>query len=122
MIIFAAKMMGNVYRNTVAALLLAILLPVLTVLPFHHHDIHEHSEISCEQCTNHQPHRGHLTTSWNIDNCLICQFLGVTYVPSQRIEAPDAPQHGTTLVNEQSAIWQSATIQLLSTRAPPTMF
>lgn len=63
-------MIRSGFRNTISAVMLAILLPVFTVLPFHHHDTPEQLTSSCEQCTNHQPHHGHLTTDWNApQNC-----------------------------------------------------
>lgn len=115
-------MISGGFRNTISAVMLAILLPVFTVLPFHHHDTPEQLTSSCEQCSNHQPHHGHLTTEWNIDNCLVCQFLGVTYVPSQSQYAPPIQVKATAIECFSSPRWQNATVQLFNTRAPPSLF
>ena len=109
-------------RTAIAVLLLSVVLPMTLVLPFHHHDTEESAADSCEQCTNHQPHSGHMGSSDPGDNCLICQFLGVTFLPEESIEAPSRPECDSEPASVRTAFVHSVQVQTLSTRAPPFSF
>jgi len=109
-------------RTAIAVLLLSVVLPMTLVLPFHHHDAEESAADSCEQCTNHQPHSGHMGSSDPGDNCLICQFLGVTFLPEKSADAPVRPECNRETGSVLTASVLSAQVQTLSSRAPPFSF
>ena len=115
------KRIGHI-RTAIAVLLLSVVLPMTLVLPFHHHDTGDSSVSSCEQCTNHQPHPGHMGSSDQGDNCLICQFLGVSFLPEESIDAPSGPERDSEPVSVRTAFVHSVQVQTLSTRAPPFSF
>lgn len=62
--------------------LLSVVLPMVFLAPFHHHDSPAPSDISCEECSHHQPHPGHLSEKPGTDECLICQLLAQVYIPT----------------------------------------
>ena len=117
--IFAAGMMRMKVRRMGAALLLAVLLPAMVVSPFHHHEAAEKAEVACDLCAHHQPHSGHLTSSGHIDDCLVCQFLGTCFVPSETVSAPSVSRTRASQGVDGAISCLSACVQLLSTRAPP---
>lgn len=106
-------------RAAAAAWLLSVVLPIILVVPFHHHEAEETSASECELCAHHQPHEGHLASSARIDNCLICQFLGVSYLPEASASAPFAPDDKADVACQSVDACLAAPIQLLSSRAPP---
>ena len=105
-------------RAAVAAWLLSVVLPMVLVVPFHHHE-EEYSDSECELCAHHQPHEGHLASSSQIDNCLICQFLGVSYLPEADASAPFVPDAKADVACQSVDACIAAPLQLQSTRAPP---
>lgn len=109
-------------RTAIAVLLLSVALPMTLVFPFHHHEAEESVLVSCDLCTSHQPHAGHLASASQIDNCLICQFLGVSYLPEESAEAPVRPDGHLAFAAAPSASAFSIQVQSLSTRAPPVSF
>ena len=109
-------------RAFIAALLLSVVLQMTLVLPFHHHEHPDLEELSCELCEHHQPHPAHLSSSAQPDNCLICQFLGGSYLPGDLAEAPADIQRCLALHSVLSKEVPSAELSLLSTRAPPYSF
>lgn len=102
----------------VAAWLLSVVLPMVLVVPFHHHE-EEYSDFECELCAHHQPHEGHLASSSRIDNCLICQFLGVSYLPEASTSAPFVPDAKADVACQPVEACLAAPLQLHSSRAPP---
>ena len=115
------RKMENI-RAVIAVLLLSVVLQMTLVLPFHHHEHPDQEELSCELCEHHQPHPDHLSSSVQPDNCLICQFLGGSYLPESSAEAPAATQRGLALHPVLSKEVSSVPLTLLSTRAPPYSF
>ena len=109
-------------RTALAVLLLSVVLPMTLVLPFHHHEAGEASLSSCDECTNHQPHPGHMGSSDPGDHCLVCQFLSVTFLPEESAEAPARPECGRETGSVLAVAVLSAQVQTLSTRAPPFSF
>ena len=109
-------------RTAIAVLLLSIVLPMALVLPFHHHEAEESALDSCEFCSHHLPHQGHLASNSQIDNCLICQLLGVSYLPEESAGAPCKPDVSTAFVQAPVSSVHSVSLQSLSTRAPPFSF
>jgi len=109
-------------RTAIAVLLLSVVLPMALVLPFHHHEADESALDSCEFCTHHLPHQGHLASNSQMDNCLICQLLGVTYLPEESVDAPCKPHVCEAFVQGPASSVHSVLLQSLSTRAPPSSF
>lgn len=69
-------------RRISTSFILSIVLSIVFVAPFHHHDEQLLHEISCDECVHHQPHSGHLSEKLGTDECLICQLLAQVYVPT----------------------------------------
>ncbi len=109
-------------RTAIAVLLLSVVLPMALVLPFHHHEAEESALDSCEFCTHHLPHQGHLASNSQIDNCLICQLLGVTYLPEESVDAPCKPHVCEAFVQGPASSVHSVLLHSLSNRAPPYSF
>jgi len=109
-------------RTAIAVLLLSVVLPMALVLPFHHHEAEESALDSCEFCSHHLPHQGHLVSNSQIDNCLVCQLLGVSYLPEESVDAPCKPDVSTEVVLAPATSVHSVLLQSLSTRAPPFSF
>lgn len=74
-------------RRISGFLLLSVILPTVFLAPFHHHDEHDHTGFSCEECAHNLPHPGHLSDEPDSDDCLICQFLALQYVPAADLVA-----------------------------------
>ena len=110
------------YRTAIAVLLLSVVLPMALVLPFHHHDCSEHEEHVCELCEHHLPHPAHLSSDEHADDCLICQFLGISYLPEASAGIPTAQSDISTCCAIPSNDAPSAQVEHLSTRAPPYLF
>ena len=109
-------------RTVIAVLLLSVVLPMTLVLPFHHHEVADSSLFSCEQCTNHQPHPGHMGSLDQGDDCLVCQFLSVAFLPEESVETPSRPECNSELDSLLDVSFHSAPVLTLSTRAPPSSF
>lgn len=109
-------------RTAIAVLLLSVVLPITLVLPFHHHEIEEVALEPCELCATHQSHPGHLVAANPMDNCLVCQFLGVTYLPEETADAPAKPHVVSAFFAGPAASVASVSLLNLSTRAPPFSF
>ncbi|MBR5176639.1 MAG: hypothetical protein IKW89_12025 [Bacteroidales bacterium] len=109
-------------RTAIAVLLLSVVLPMTLVLPFHHHETGASSLLSCEQCTNHQPHPGHMGSSDQQDDCLVCQFLSVAFLPEDSVDAPFRPECTGEPDSSLTVSVHSAQVQTLSSRAPPSSF
>jgi hypothetical protein len=62
-------------------LMLSVMLPMVFLAPFHHHDEPAQDDIPCESCTRHQPHAGHLSAQTGTDECLICRLLCQQFFP-----------------------------------------
>ena len=58
-------------------LLTAVILPALLLSSFHHHD--PLPEPQCIDCVHHVPH-GHVSGIQHMDDCLVCQFLSVSWL------------------------------------------
>ena len=67
-----------------SAALLAVILPLVFLAPYHHH-AHEAAETDpCEACLHHRPHAAHLSSDSSLPDCLICQFLSVQFTPGNQ--------------------------------------
>ena len=109
-------------RRISANLLLSIVLSIVFLAPFHHHDEPLLQEISCDDCAHHQPHQGHLTEQPGTDECLICQLLAQVYVPTAGPVANLLSSDCVTLVNGISGSVILSFTPQSSPRAPPVSF
>ena len=89
-------------RRIVSTFLLAIILPIIFLAPFHHHDEPLSPDISCDACAHHEPHPGHLSENPGTHDCLICQLLGQQYVPSV---GPAIDRLSSALATEMGLEW-----------------
>ena len=105
-----------------SVILLSVILPIVLLAPFHHHDQPNKAEISCEACSQHQPHQGHLSSNSGTDDCLICQLLGQQYFPSEGITVLSAAKVARPDAGYVSADVASFVHNLSSPRAPPVSF
>lgn len=119
-VIFAIHM--SLKRNIFANILLSVVLPIVFLAPFHHHDHPLSQEISCVDCTHHQPHPGHISLQTITDECLICHFLAQVYVPAFEPAASLLSSDCVTVVSHISGdLILRHTLQS-SPRSPPATF
>lgn len=109
-------------RHISGAVLLAVILPLLFLAPFHHHEKALPSDIHCDSCTQHQPHQGHLSGYSGTDDCLVCQLLSQQYSPSEGIALPFAAAACATSSGTSPEDIFSVVYNLSSSRAPPVPF
>ena len=109
-------------RAVIAMLLISVALPMTLLLPFHHHEGLNREGVSCELCEHHQPHPAHLSSSAQPDHCLICQFLGIGYLPEAPAEVPEDTAGGCSICTAPSKTAPSVQPASYSTRAPPFSF
>ena len=109
-------------RRISAHFLLSITLSIVFLVPFHHHDEPLPQEISCEDCSHHNPHPGHLTEKPGTDECLVCQLLAQQYVPSAGPVVNLLSSDISTLVCEYSDEALLSFTHHSSPRAPPVSF
>ncbi|MBO5581621.1 MAG: hypothetical protein IJ755_03940 [Bacteroidales bacterium] len=106
-------------RRLYAVLLSAIILPAILLTSFHHHAPVQ--ETDCVDCAHHIPH-GHLGGMQGTDDCLLCQFLSISWL------APaDEPQafplrKAVRLFQAPVRAFAFLSFPSLSTRAPPVVF
>ena len=109
-------------RTAIAVLLLSVVLPMTLVLPFHHHEAEQSAADTCELCAHHQPHSGHLESASHLDDCLICQLQGVSYLREESVGTPSKPSCSVRLAAGEPASVIFVQVQSLSSRAPPFSF
>ena len=109
-------------RTAIALLLLSVVLPMTVVVPFHHHDPPAQEERSCDLCAHHQPHPAHLSASDQPDHCLICQFLGASYLPEQSAAVPAFLPDGSGLLSVPAQDVLPVVLEFHCSRAPPYSF
>ena len=69
-------------KNILAGVMLSVFLPMAVLLPFHHHDEHEHEQsFECQACEEHLPHPGHVSEDFQEHDCIFCQVQGTHYLP-----------------------------------------
>ena len=109
-------------RRIFAAWLLSVVLPMVFLAPFHHHDLDLREDVLCEDCSQHLPHHGHLSTGTATGECLVCQLLFQQYVPAESavvrsfLTEPEA----YVLPIPEDVVFLS--FQPSSPRAPPVSF
>ena len=68
-------------RQSVAWILLSIILSMLLFSSFHVHEEYEGGEQDCYQCASHQPHAGHFSlATQGVQDCILCQLISVPYL------------------------------------------
>ena len=89
------------------------------LLPFHQHEAEGAASASCELCSSHKPHSGHLESAGHLDNCLICQFLGITFLDAESAGAASPSTRSAGLVAAGPDSVTGVPLQSLPARAPP---
>ncbi len=113
------KTMWHKYLSS--SVMLAVVLVLTFVTPFHHHGGHSVPE-SCDACVHHQPHAGHIGMDSSLSECLACQLLSAPYTSSQ----PRVLRVYLNEIQEFTGETESCPLPLLfsgiSSRAPPCSF
>ena len=74
--------MKRTLKNILAVAMLSVFMPMAVLLPFHHHDEHEHEQnFECQECEHHLPHPGHVSEDFHLHDCIFCQVQGIHYLP-----------------------------------------
>lgn len=105
-------------RRFYAIMLSAVILPVILLSSFHHHE--PVRDIDCIDCSHHIPH-GHLNQWQGTDECLVCQFLTVSWLTSSEsvMIRPTLPSHYLWEISVPALA--TGSVLSLSTRAPPSV-
>ena len=109
-------------RRIFAAWLLSVVLPMVFVAPFHHHDLDPLEDVFCADCTQHLPHHGHLSTGTVTGDCLVCQLLFQQYVPAENTVIRSYLTETETEVLPIPEDVVCLSFQPSSPRAPPVSF
>ena len=113
----------SVKRQWNAWILLAVMLS-MTVLS----SLHVHPELSatadnCSQCVNHIPHDGHLSaTSQGAHQCVLCQFLTLTFVAAATVGAPTLCRRAIVFRHAEQRFCRQQAADRKRNRAPPSSF
>jgi hypothetical protein len=109
-------------RRIFAFWLLSVILPMVFVAPFHHHDLGQEEDVFCADCSQHLPHHGHLSAGTATGECLVCQLLFQQFMPAERavIRSYPANSEAYVLPIPEDVVFLS--FQPLSPRAPPVSF
>ena len=66
-------------RHIASWMLLAVYVPMLVFSSLHIHESHASTDTECAECVAHQCH-GHIAqTDVSPDDCVLCQFLSLTF-------------------------------------------
>lgn len=112
----------SIGRRISASFILSIVLSIVFVAPFHHHYEPLLQEITCSDCTHHQPHPGHLSEKPGTDECLMCQLLAQVYVPTVGPVISLLFSDCVTTVDDFSGDVILSCTHQSSPRAPPVSF
>ena len=109
-------------RRIFAVWLLSVVLPMVFIAPFHHHDLERLEDVFCADCTQHLPHHGHLSTGTATGDCLVCQLLFQPYEPAENavIRSYLTEAETEVLPIPEDVVFLS--FQPSSPRAPPVSF
>ena len=110
--------MGRMVGRKISAFVLsAVIMPVILLASFHQHE--RPAEGACEECSQHIPHN-HF--SQNTDNCLVCQFLTISWLTSSA-QTHCAPASETDFLKVFAVIGpDEEPVDGISARAPPFFF
>lgn len=109
-------------RRIFAAWLLSVVLPMVFIAPFHHHDTGRPEDVFCEDCSQHLPHHGHLSAGTATGECLVCQLLFQQFVPTEStvVRSFLTESKAYALPIPEDVVYLS--FQPSSPRAPPVSF
>ncbi len=105
-------------RSILANFLLSIILSMVFLAPFHHHDDPSPQQIPCDDCAHHQ----HLSVKPCTDECPICQLLALVYEPTVGPAINLPPLICSTLVGDACGDIIFRFTHLSTPRAPPVSF
>ena len=109
-------------RHIASWVLLAVYLPMLIFSSLHIHEVTDASETACAECLHHQC-QGHLTQlSGDIHQCVLCQFLTLSYIATAtKALVCFQPHHKPNYVWHQQAKCLTC-FGFISLRAPPAVW
>lgn len=107
-------------RDCFARILLSVFVPMLLLVTFHWHENEAGNADACVECVHHVPHSGHLTAqSLSIDNCLLCQFHALPYLPSAIVVVVALLPVSKTVCNLTTVALADRQASCISLRGPP---
>jgi len=102
-------------------MLLAVFVPMLLLSSFHVHETSHAEETECYQCQQHQCH-GHLVPIATIGHqCVLCQFLTLTFVAAAAVAVACCQPRSITFCARQHQAVRLADRGVVSLRAPPAV-
>ena len=108
-------------RHIASWVLLAVYLPMLLISSFHIHETSEYGETACAECVHHQCH-GHLSQlSDGMHQCVLCQFLTLSYVATAAgvLLCYQSKRKAVYALHRQTPCLTE--LGFISLRAPPTV-
>ncbi|MBR1643993.1 MAG: hypothetical protein IJ684_01295 [Bacteroidales bacterium] len=106
-------------RSTFAWILLSVFVPMLLLSSLHRHAVR--GEAECAACVQHLPHAGHFSQAASVvDDCLLCQFLSLPYVPAQAAVLAVFPLFSALLPRRTQATRLQSWTGCICLRGPPT--
>ena len=106
-------------RKLFARILLAVFLPMMALTMLHTHE-NAGGAYFCEDCVMHVHHNGHFSsTSLSIDNCLVCQFLSLSYTQATLYLLIPFIFHLSESLHQSSDAIHSLSTDNVFLRAPP---
>ncbi len=103
-----------------AALLLAVYLPLVASLSLHVHEHETQSDALCGLCVSHVLHHDHLySTGSSNHECLLCQLGATLYVAAKQQHIPAPYSVIVVMSGHENAGFPSQHGSVLKTRAPP---
>lgn len=109
-------------RNIAAMMLSAVFLPTLLLVSLHRHQpVAEGDSSVCSECASHVPH-SHLSGINHTDDCLICQFLTVVWMPSEEESAVQPAVESSEWYDASAGQAPHILFLVPSLRAPPAVF
>ena len=110
-------------RDCFARILLSVFVPMLLLVTIHWHENVAGNADACVECVHHVPHSGHLTAqSLSIDNCLLCQFHALPYLPAAVVMLVALLPVDRMVCNLSTVAVESGQSSCISLRGPPICF
>jgi hypothetical protein len=109
-------------RRIFAVWLLSVVLPMVFLAPFHHHELEQREDVFCGDCSRHLPHHGHLSAGTATGECLVCQLLFQHFAPSESSIIRSFLSDSEIIFLPPSGEAVLLSFQPVSPRAPPVSF
>ena len=110
-------------RQLFARMQLLVFVAMLVVSSVHVHETYEKVAVDCTECQHNVHHSGHLSSAIvSLDDCVLCQFAGLNYLPATLIVAVVllSAMHVSRCQARQESCRRAVGVVCL--RAPPVSF